>query len=148
MCFPTYSTHRKWKWKKGNRQQGAAIILELILCIICKLTEEIEMATGKEEHFKVVKGQEKKNLPSFHFTAATKWNCILQQNLASSIQDISVFDCAVNHGVHRKVLPVLHRQTEPVSLCCLYGRVKQKARCRVCNHVSISSPSQAAGADN
>lgn len=59
MCFPTYSTHRKWKWEK-RRERGdnraAAIAVELILCVICKLAEEIEKATGKEEQFKVVKG--------------------------------------------------------------------------------------------
>lgn len=58
--------------KKGNRQQCAALIVELILCIICKLTGEIEMAIGKEEHFKVVKGQVKNHLLPFHFTAATE----------------------------------------------------------------------------
>lgn len=67
MCFPpTYSTHRKWKWKKKEserRQQGAAITLELNLC---KLTEEIEKATGKDERFKAPKWQViEKNLPSF-----------------------------------------------------------------------------------
>lgn len=40
--------------------------MELILCVICKLAEEIEKATGKEEQFKVVKGRViEKNLPSF-----------------------------------------------------------------------------------
>lgn len=60
-----------------NRQQGAAIIVELVLCIICKLAEEIGKATGKEEPFKVVKGQVQKKVPSFNFTAAKKSHCIL-----------------------------------------------------------------------
>lgn len=34
--------------------------------VICKLAEEIEKATGKEEQFKVVKGRViEKNVPSF-----------------------------------------------------------------------------------
>lgn len=60
---------------KQRRQQGAAITVELILCVICKLTEEIEKATGKEEQFKVVKGRAiEKNLLSFQ-PISFHWSC-------------------------------------------------------------------------
>lgn len=67
---------------KERRQQGAAITVELILCVICKLAEEIEKATGKEEQFKVVKGRViEKNLPAFQ---PISFHCSCKVKLYSS----------------------------------------------------------------
>ena len=69
--------------EKGEETTGhSAITVELILCVICKLTEEIEKATGKEEQFKVVKGRViEKNLPSFQHIS---FRCGREVKLCSS----------------------------------------------------------------
>lgn len=87
---------------KERRQQGSAITVELIPCVICKVAEEIEKATGKNEQFKV----EKKGARNWKEPAVISTHYILLRlqseivllniNLASFVYGINtqVFDCA------------------------------------------------------
>lgn len=155
---------------KERRQQGAAITVELILCVICKLAEEIEKATGKEEQFKVVKGRViEKNLPSFQpisFHCSRKseivfFNITWPHLFKISIHKFSTVLQWTNWTVTTQFLSLLlwqksrslvlmqsvsWRQAEPAPLCCLYEWTEQEAW--ACDHVSISSPPLTAGADN
>lgn len=68
--------------------------MELILCVICKLAEEIEKATGKEEQFKVVKGRViEKDLPSFQ---PISFHCCRKVKLHSSTQLVPPFIKDIN----------------------------------------------------
>lgn len=49
MCFPPHIQLSGNGTGKEGRQQGSAIAALLVLGVICKLAEEIEKATGKEE---------------------------------------------------------------------------------------------------
>lgn len=140
---------------KERRQQGSAITVELIPCVICKVAEEIEKATGKNEQFKVEKRGRgiEKNLPSFRpitsrcgfrvklysstwiwlhsFTVSIrKFLTVLGVGSQLNCNTRSLFSCGRNPAVccsYKAFSKVLWRLTELVPLRCLFEWMKQKA---------------------
>lgn len=122
--------HSQEMEKRGDNK--ALITVELIVCVICNLAEEIEKATGKEEQFKVVKGQViENNLSSFQpISFHRKGNCVLQHNLASFHKIYKYACCRLNCNATIPLISVAAEVWCPYDRCiCVLGRQIESVCC-------------------